>query len=124
MPAQQSMMLPGAIPEFNRISFANSPFSTALGDEEGHISTLCDPRLDQLKIRFWTPVPIGDVLASRAISLYLQTDHPLLGLFEPSLFISDLINHRNEFCSAVLVNALLYWACVGVSSTTVTNTYR
>lgn len=74
--------------------------------DEGDVSTLCDPRLKHLEIGFWTSVPIGDVLASRAISLYLKTDHPLLELFEPNLFISDLVSHRNHFCSAVLVNAL------------------
>lgn len=75
---------------------------------------LCDPRLEQLDIGFWTSVPLESSLASRAISLYLVTDHPLLGIFEPSLFVSDLVNHRTDFCSPALVNALLYWACVSL----------
>jgi hypothetical protein len=114
MPAQQGMMLPGPISDSSRISCANSPFLAAQGGEEGDISILCDPRLHDLEIGFWTLVPIGNVLAARAISLYLKTDHPLLGLFEPTLFISDLVDKRNGFCSPAIVNALLYWACVSL----------
>ena len=118
MPAQQSMMLPGAMPELSRASSANSTPSSPAGSGQRYIPKLCDERLDHLEIGYWTSVPIGDNLASRVISLYLETDHPLLGLFEPRLFIRDLVGHRGGFCSQVLVNALLYWACVGFNSPT------
>lgn len=73
---------------------------------------LCDERLHQLDISHWTNAPINNESAARAISLYLETDHPLLGFFEPNLFVSDLINHKHDYCSPMLVNSLLYWACV------------
>ncbi|KAK2764234.1 Nitrogen assimilation transcription factor nit-4-like protein 1 [Colletotrichum kahawae] len=72
---------------------------------------LCDPRLRRLKISFWTDVPITDDYAKQVISLYMVTDHPLLGIFDPSLFISDLVDQKHTHCSPLLVNALLYWAC-------------
>ncbi|KAK1237058.1 hypothetical protein MKX07_000480 [Trichoderma sp. CBMAI-0711] len=72
---------------------------------------LCDERLHQLDISHWTNAPINNESAARAISLYLETDHPLLGFFEPNLFVSDLINHKHDYCSPMLVNSLLYWAC-------------
>lgn len=112
MPAQQSMTPPEANTNSFRASFAHTSASVANGRGNENEATLCDPRLSNLKVGYWTPVPIGDVLASRAISLYMETDHPLLGFFEPSLFISDLVDHKTDFCSAPLVNALLYWACV------------
>ncbi|KAH7184322.1 hypothetical protein BKA60DRAFT_588791, partial [Fusarium oxysporum] len=34
---------------------------------------------------FWTLVSISDDVATKIISLYLETDHPLLGIFEPDL---------------------------------------
>jgi hypothetical protein len=74
---------------------------------------LCDARLHQLDIAHWTKVPIKDLAAAQAISLYLRTDHPLLCHFNPDLFISDLISHETNFCSSLLVNSLLFWACVG-----------
>jgi hypothetical protein len=73
---------------------------------------LCDPRLENLDIRLWTTVPTTNTTAARCISLYLETDHPLLGHFDPELFVSDLVSGRKEYCSSLLVNALLYWACV------------
>lgn len=76
------------------------------------LKPLCDERLHQLDIRFWTQVEISNELAAQAISLYLETDHPLLGHFDPDLFLSDLIDKKNRFCSPVLVNSLLYWASV------------
>ncbi|KAK5990592.1 Nitrogen assimilation transcription factor nit-4-like protein [Cladobotryum mycophilum] len=72
---------------------------------------LCDSRLHDLDIQCWTNVPIDNGLASSIISLYLQTDHPLLGHFDPDLFVSDLVNRRDDYCSSLLVNSLLYWAC-------------
>ncbi|KAK7227537.1 hypothetical protein V2G26_015540 [Clonostachys chloroleuca] len=74
----------------------------------------CDPRLKDLRIARWTTVDIDDSLAAKCISLYLETDHPLLGHFDPDLFLDDLISEQEEeqrFCSPLLVNALLYWAC-------------
>ena len=76
------------------------------------MSDLCDPRLGSVNFSRWTSVPIEDGLAARCISLYLVTDHPLLGHFDPDLFISGLISERGEYCSSLLVNALLYWASV------------
>ncbi|KAF3060868.1 hypothetical protein CFAM422_010936 [Trichoderma lentiforme] len=73
--------------------------------------SLCDSRLFQLNISHWTNVPISNEAAARAISLYLETDHPLLGYFDPNLFVSDLVNLKHDYCSTMLVNALLYWAC-------------
>jgi hypothetical protein len=71
-----------------------------------------ETRLSNLDITQWTNVPIASEDAARAISIYLETDHPLLGFFEPDLFIADLVNGRQEHCSSLLVNSLLYWACV------------
>lgn len=88
---------------------------TAQTEEQNQVESplpLCDSRLSSLDITKWTNVSISSQLAARAISLYLETDHPLLGFFEPELFISDLVAGKDRFCSSFLVNSLLYWACV------------
>ncbi|KAG6032767.1 hypothetical protein E4U41_007141 [Claviceps citrina] len=74
-------------------------------------SQLCDARLARLNIRYWTKIDISDDLAARCISLYLKTDHPLLGHFDPELFVSHLISKEHEYCSSLLVHSMLYWAC-------------
>ncbi|KAK8013757.1 hypothetical protein PG991_009350, partial [Apiospora marii] len=71
----------------------------------------CDERLSSLCISSWTTVHIHDELAARIISLYLEVDHPLLGTFDPDLFVADLISVERRHCSSLLVNALLYWGC-------------
>lgn len=76
----------------------------------------CDWRLGALRISYWTSVPVSDSFAASVISLYLVTDHPLVGTFDPDLFVADLVEQRQAFCSSVLVNALLYWGCVRKTS--------
>lgn len=49
------------------------------------------------------------------ISLYLETDHPILGWFDAELFITALCSGFSNFCSPFLVSALLYWACVSTT---------
>ncbi|KAJ3942151.1 uncharacterized protein N0V96_007645 [Colletotrichum fioriniae] len=71
-----------------------------------------EPRLKDLNIAFWTVVPISNQDAAEVISLYLETDHPILGLFDADLFLNDLVNGEVRYCSSLLVNALLAFACV------------
>ncbi|KAF4341829.1 nitrogen assimilation transcription factor nit-4 [Fusarium beomiforme] len=72
----------------------------------------CDKRLEELNIGFWTSVPIAADLAARVILLYLETDHPLLGSFDPTLFVDDLVHCRTNYCSKLLVSTLMYWGCM------------
>jgi hypothetical protein len=80
-----------------------------------HRDTYCDERLHRLRIGYWTGVSIQDQVAARAISHYLQSNHAIFGFFDPDLFIHDLVEHRHEYCSSFLVNALLAHACQGYS---------
>lgn len=71
-----------------------------------------DSRLDHLDISFWTPVSVTDQFAARVISLYLETDHPVIGLFHSGWFIHSLVTKRTQYCSGFFVNAFLAFACV------------
>lgn len=72
----------------------------------------CDERLSNLQVDFWADVAVSNDFVARAISLYIRTDHPLLGLFDPDLFISDLVGRQTKFCSRFLFHALMYLTCV------------
>jgi hypothetical protein len=71
-----------------------------------------DARLAQLDIRFWTHVPITNAQAAGAISLYLETQLPTWGLFDPALFVRDLVEGRFEYCSPFMLASLLGLALV------------
>ncbi|KAL0778969.1 hypothetical protein CaCOL14_003453 [Colletotrichum acutatum] len=73
--------------------------------------SICDDRLRHLDVSFWTTVSISNDLAARILSVYLTTDHPLLGTFDPNLFVNDLVNHQTTNCSRLLVSTVLYWGC-------------
>lgn len=71
-----------------------------------------DPRLSALNMETWTNVSITNEFAAGAISLYLETDHPVLGLFDADLFVDSLVRGSREFCSPFLVSSLLAYASV------------
>lgn len=84
----------------------------------GNLEPMTDPydrKLQNIDISYWTEVPIANDLAARVIKLYLSTDHPLLGVFDPDLFITDLIKNREVYCSRFLVHAVMYLGCVSIS---------
>lgn len=75
----------------------------------------CDSRLSQLNIEFWTSVPLSSTQAASAISLYLETHHPIWSFFDASLFVRDLVECRTDpesTCSPLLVSSLLAFAMV------------
>ncbi|KAI9163684.1 Conidial development protein fluffy [Paramyrothecium foliicola] len=63
---------------------------------------LCDTRLNQLKLEYWTKVPINDEFAAHTISTYLEYEHTPWGFFDADLFLRDLVEHRLEYCSSFL----------------------
>ncbi|CAJ2502350.1 Uu.00g097440.m01.CDS01 [Anthostomella pinea] len=76
----------------------------------------CDERLHHLNVAAWTDIQISNDFAARVISLYITTDHPLLGLFSPSLFITDLVNQQGRYCSRFLFHAVMYLGCLMYSA--------
>lgn len=75
----------------------------------------CDSRLEKLNIAFWTSIPITNDHAASAISLYIETHHPIWSFFDASQFIDDLVECRidsESTCSPMLVSSLLAFAMV------------
>ncbi|KAI1483801.1 hypothetical protein F4774DRAFT_366536 [Daldinia eschscholtzii] len=98
----------------------NSPPPTGTTLEGRHFPLLikpgeevsyCDERLRNLQVGFWTDIAVSNDFAARVIDIYITTDHPLLGLFSADLFITDLINCRDKFCSRFLFHSLMYLGC-------------
>ncbi|KAJ4985949.1 hypothetical protein SVAN01_08531 [Stagonosporopsis vannaccii] len=79
----------------------------------------CDSRLGNLNLAFWTSIPVPNDHAASAISLYIETHHPVWSFFDASQFIDDLVKCRTDSestCSPLLVNSLLAFALQGYSS--------
>ena len=105
-----------AAPAFNRVlgllpptSQDSSQTATPSASDE-----YCDSRLQSLQISYWTKIPVSDEMAASLISFYIETDHNILGLFDADLFLQDLVEFRQRFCSSFLVSAILCYACVGI----------
>ncbi|KAF5664314.1 C6 zinc finger domain-containing protein [Fusarium denticulatum] len=69
-----------------------------------------DPRLHHVGISRWTIVPISNQFAAEAIALYLNMNQSWWAYFDTDLFLDTLVNVETNFCSRMLVNALLTWA--------------
>ncbi|KAI2630840.1 hypothetical protein GGR54DRAFT_584396 [Hypoxylon sp. NC1633] len=89
------------------------PVDSWMGDFEPLQSTysIVDDRLKNVNFRIWTSVPVTNELAASLVSLYLEIDHPWCPLFDADLFLNDCVDGTNHFCSPLLVNSLLGWAC-------------
>ncbi len=55
--------------------------------------------LQRLQIGYWTNVTMSNTLAAAVISNYLQLSHPAFGFFDANLFLDDLVEQRQDFCS-------------------------
>ncbi|KAM0267911.1 hypothetical protein ACHAPA_005509 [Fusarium lateritium] len=67
-------------------------------------------RLSHKSIRRWTRISISDQHAAKAISLYLKMNQPWWSFFDTDLFLDDFASGKTDFCSQLLVNALLAWS--------------
>ncbi|KAI1812280.1 hypothetical protein GGS20DRAFT_558587 [Poronia punctata] len=87
-----------------------NPNSTAIEAYEvsKQLPEYCDERLHNLQVEFWTNIGISSDYAARVISLYIRTDHPLLGLFNPYLFVTDLVDKSTKYCSRFLFHSIMY----------------
>jgi hypothetical protein len=89
-----------------------SPQKDYLGAGQFQAQKYCDSRLNDLRVDFWTKVPISNEFAAAAISVYLENEHAILGFFDADLFLTNLIDHSLDYCSPFLVSSLLCLACV------------
>jgi len=109
----ESRQIPYHVPVASTVTeYSNPSFSIY-----GPLSpiSLIDPRLRFIEIRRWTSVPISNENAANIISLYLEKDHPLLGFFDPDLFLTNLCGGHETFCSSFLVSCLMYFSCVSIT---------
>jgi len=100
-----------------------SPDALAVGDigtskyldpymKPSHAAEVVEPILDHVYARQWTSITCDDGLFRRLIAVYLSHQHATFFWFNKDLFLEDLAARRTQFCSSLLVNAILAAACV------------
>jgi hypothetical protein len=76
-----------------------------------------DPRIspEQLKPSRWTPISSDDVFLTRLLEDYFLYEFPLWPCFHKDHFLDDMTAGNSDYCSPLLVNAILTAACHGLS---------
>ncbi|SCO81443.1 related to nitrate assimilation regulatory protein nirA [Fusarium oxysporum] len=77
-----------------------------------------DPRLSLIKPSEWTNVLTNNEMMRNMIRSYFRQEHQSLPFFHKDYFLEDMMNGSNEFCSSLLVNAVLAESCSFCPDTT------
>lgn len=80
-----------------------------------HAAELVDARIGSIKASRWTTVTTDDALVQRLMQIYFTFEFPYYTFFHKDHFLQDMVEGREEYCSSLLVNAVLAQACVGQS---------
>lgn len=72
-----------------------------------------DARLGVVKPSQWTSVSASDDSMRQLLELYFLYEYQFFSCFQKDLFLDDMISGCEQFCSSLLVNAVLAIACVG-----------
>lgn len=77
-----------------------------------HAAQVVEPLLDDAKISSWTSVSNDDVLMRDLLRVMFRCEYQFTAAFQKDLFLQDMVAGREDFCSSLLVNAVLAYACV------------
>ncbi|KAL4725847.1 hypothetical protein ACLX1H_006521 [Fusarium chlamydosporum] len=72
-----------------------------------HAAQMVEPILDKLEAKPWTGVISDNRLLRKLISSYFYYPHPCGPFTQKDLFLEDMAAGRTDFCSPLLVNAIL-----------------
>jgi hypothetical protein len=77
-----------------------------------HAAQVVEPRLSDVKVSFWTTVCDDNVLMRELLSVLFRCEYQFTAAFQKDLFLEDMAAQRKDFCSSLLVNAVLAYSCV------------
>lgn len=77
-----------------------------------HAAELVEPALASVKPSMWTSACKDDVLMRRLLTAYFFYEYPVVPAFHKDFFLNDMEAQRSDFCSPLLVNTVLAYACV------------
>ncbi|EWY81238.1 hypothetical protein FOYG_15513 [Fusarium oxysporum NRRL 32931] len=77
-----------------------------------HAAQVFDPLLSDVKVSVWTSVCDDDKLMRDLLSVLFRCEYHFTTAFHKDLFLEDMAARRKDFCSSLLVNVTLAYACV------------
>jgi hypothetical protein len=86
----------------------------AIPQARGREPELVDPHLPDIQVSRWTEVEKDDELLRTLLRSYFLHDYANYTCFQKDIFLCAMKDDDSRFCSALLVNAVLAQACVGV----------
>jgi hypothetical protein len=77
-----------------------------------HGATVIDPLLSDVKPSEWTDVCKDDKLMRDMLGVWLQCEYSFTSIIQKDYFLEDMASRNEDFCSSLLVNAVLAYCCV------------
>ncbi|KAI9148245.1 Dehydrogenase orsE [Paramyrothecium foliicola] len=77
-----------------------------------HAATVAEPLLTDVKPSLWTTICDDDVLMRDLLRELLHCEYHFTAAFQKDLFLEDMATQNEDFCSSLLVNTALAYACV------------
>ncbi|KAG5982343.1 hypothetical protein E4U55_002034 [Claviceps digitariae] len=76
-----------------------------------HAAEFSDPLLSDVRCSLWTAVCSDDALMRDILKVFFLCEYQYTAAFHKDYFLEDLIARRHDFCSSLLVNVVLAYAC-------------
>ncbi|KXJ86060.1 putative C6 transcription factor [Microdochium bolleyi] len=77
-----------------------------------HSAQLIEPLLADARVSVWTTVCDDDALMRDLLGVWFRCEYQVSAAFQKDYFLEDLASGRQDFCSSLLVNAVLAYSCV------------
>ena len=77
-----------------------------------HAAELCEPGLMDVKLSQWTTVCDDNDLMRSLLQVWFRCEYQFSASFQKDLFLEDMASGQTDFCSPLLVNVVLAYACV------------
>lgn len=105
-----------APPKFHAQLDLQDPGISSCHTKPFHAAVLSDPLIDRATISGWTTIISSDELLRQLLRSFFQYAYSEWFPFHKDLFLSDMVENRADFCSPLLVNAVLANASYSSSS--------
>jgi hypothetical protein len=79
-----------------------------------HAAHVVDPLLSDVKPSLWTAVCQNDALMRNLLAVWLHSEYTFTSAFQKDYFLEDMAAQNTDFCSSLLVNAVLAYCCVRI----------
>lgn len=82
-----------------------------------HAAVVVDPLLDDAKLSRWTAVCKDDAFLRDLLGIWFRCEYSFTSAIQKDYFLDDMASMRTDFCSELLVNAVLAYCCVSTRLT-------